>query len=240
MYPWEPQEKERLSAMKGLKKGSTRSAAAILSAALILTVGAGGCGKAEGEGGTDLENRVPGSGYTNHIQGEPAGYDGEGTTVLSDNGGEAYFDNSTTIVLDGRTYDIAQREEEVNAITNIRAVEGYWIVTGHISPNTSYYGFYNTQTLQWEKEILGAGLTWYGAEEGEEDIPFSMDTVVYTMADELYDSNGRLVGKVDLDEKEHEYIYGLERSSEGVEVCILNDAVEERLVVVQVSLPDRS
>ena len=56
MYPWEPQEKERLSAMKGLKKGSTRSAAAILSAALILTVGAGGCGKAEGEGGTDLEN----------------------------------------------------------------------------------------------------------------------------------------------------------------------------------------
>lgn len=240
MYPRVSQEKERLSVMKGLKKGSVRSAAVALSAALILAAGAGGCGKAEEEGGTDLENRVPGSGYANHVQGEAAGFGGEGTTVLSDNGGEAYFDNSTTIVLDGKSYDMTQREEGVNAITNIRAVEGYWIVTGHISPDTSYYGFYNTQTLQWEKEILGSGLTWYGAEEGEENIPFSMDTVVYTVADELYDSNGRMVGKVDLDEKEHEYIYGLERSSEGVEVCILNDAVEERQVMVQMQLPDRS
>lgn len=247
--------------MKRSGERSVRSAAVILSAALLLgATGLGGCGKIQEENGREAnassslpetgnpdsanrEDRVPGSGYmssSQDFQEEMTGFGGEGTRVLSDNGGEAYFDNTTTIVLDGKTYDITERVREVNAITNIRAVEGYWIVTGHISPDTSYYGFYNTETGQWDTELLGAGLTWYGADEGEEEIPFSMDTVVYTVAGELYDNNGELVGKVELDEKEHEYIYGLERSSEGIQIRILNDAVEEREIVLEMPLPGRS
>jgi len=152
----------------------------------------------------------------------------------SENGGEAHWGSHTTVVLDGNSFDIEDREPSVNAITDVRAVEGYWLVTGHISPKASYYGFYNPETLQWDKEIVGGSLTWYGADEKDAEIPFSMDTIVYTIADELHDSDGTLICTIELNESEYEEIRGLKCiSTADVEVHILNAAVEERTVLVQ-------
>lgn len=157
---------------------------------------------------------------------------GEFRKVTSENGGEAYFGVHTTVVLDGETIDIKDREDSVNAIYDIKAVDGYWIVHGHISPNVGYYGFYNTETRQWDKEFFGALLTWYGEDETEDDIPFSMDTVVYEFWNGLYDSNGTLLCTIEVDEDE--YIHDLKRVSTGVEVYILNAEMEERMVMVDI------
>ena len=140
--------------------------------------------------------------------------------------------------MDGETIDIKDRADSVNAIYDIKAVDGYWIVHGHISPNVGYYGFYNTETRQWDKEFFGALLTWYGEDETEDDIPFSMDisfsmdTVVYEFWNGLYDSNGTLLRTIEVDEDEYEYIHELKRVSTGVEVYILNAEMEERMVMV--------
>lgn len=103
---------------------------------------------------------------------------------------------------------------------------------GHISPNTGYYGFYNTQTRQWDREFLGALLTWYGADEADADIPFSMDNVVYVAWNGLYDGNGTLLRTIELDKSEYEYIHGLKCVGTGVEVYILNAEMKERTVLV--------
>lgn len=151
--------------------------------------------------------------------------------TTSKSGGEAYFDDTTTVILDGIAFDIQERESMVNAIDDIRPAGGYWLVHGHISPHNGYYGFYNTETAQWENEAIGALLTWYGAEE-EGDIPFSMDTVVYAFGNELYDIYGNLICKIELDEEESETIYKLKRTSTGVEAYIYNGAMEERVVEI--------
>ncbi len=157
---------------------------------------------------------------------------GDFRKVTSENGGEAYFGTRTTVVLDGETIDIKDRVDSVNAISDIKAVDGYWIVEGHISPYVGYYGFYNTETRQWDKEFFGALLTWYGADETDDAIPFSMDTVVYVFWNGLYDSSGTLLRTIELDENEYEYIHELKRVSTGVEVYIRNAEVEERMVMV--------
>ena len=160
--------------------------------------------------------------------------------VTSENGGEAYFGSHTTVILDGETIDIKDRDDSVNAIYDIQAVDGYWIVHGHISPDVGYYGFYNTETRQWDKEFFGALLTWYGADEAEDgipfsmDMPFSMDTVVYALWNGLYDGNGTLLGTIELDEDACEYIHKLKWASTGVEVYILNAALEEWMVMVDI------
>lgn len=154
--------------------------------------------------------------------------------VTSENGDEAYFGSRTTVVLDGETIDIKDRVDSVNGILGIKSVDGYWIVEGHISPNVGYYGFYNIETRQWDKEFLGVLLTWYGADETDDDIPFSMDTVVYEFWNGLYDSNGTLLRTIEVDEDEYEYIHELKRVSTGVEVYILNAEMEERMVMVDI------
>lgn len=155
--------------------------------------------------------------------------------VTSESGGKASFGPRTTVVLDGETIDIKDRYDGVNGISDIMAVDGYWIVDGHISPYVGYYGFYNTETHQWDKEFFGARLTWYGKDDTDGDIPFSMDTVVYLFWNDLYDSNGTLLEKFELDEND-EFIYDLKRTSTGVEVYIQNVHAEiaDRMVAVDI------
>ena len=178
---------------------------------------------------SDTEGGVLPKAYTQPLPGEFEEYQ----KVTSEDGGEAYFGSKTTVILDGQSFDINDRVGAVNGIFNIQAVDGYWLVHGHISPNVGYYGFYNRETLQWEKEFLGAPLTWYGADEAENDIPFSMDTVVYTFWNDLYDSNGTLIQTIETDESESEYIRELKRTSTGVEVYLLNASMEERMVLIE-------
>lgn len=214
--------------------------------AALSAAGLGGCGMADAGNKAEFERQVT----ETEIQGanvpetesqkedsetgiEPLPGKNDGfRKVTSENGGEAYFGSHTTVILDGETIDIKDRDDSVNAIYDIKAVDGYWIVEGHISPNVGYYGFYNTETRQWDKEFFGALLTWYGADEAEDGIPFSMDTVVYAFWNGLYDGNGTLLGTIELDEDACEYIHKLKWASTGVEVYILNAALEERMVMV--------
>ena len=71
-------------------------------------------------------------------------------------------------------------------------------------------------------------------EEGRA-VPFSLDSVVYAVANEVYDSDDELLGRIDLDEAEYEYIWELKRTASGVEVQILNAAVEARNVTIELA-----
>ncbi len=222
---------------KTVKLTVTLGCVAVLSAA-----GPGGCGMADAESKTESESQMTEAdnreteakrGTLEETGIEPLpGENGEFRKVTSESGGEAYFGARTTVVLDGETIDIKDRADSVNAIPDIKAVDGYWIVEGHISPNVGYYGFYNTETRQWDKEFFGALLTWYGEDDTKDDILFSMDTVVYEFWNGLYDSNGTLLQTIKLDENDYEYIHELKRVSTGVEVYILNAEMEERMVMV--------
>ena len=216
--------------------------AVILGCALALSAaGFCGCGKAAAD--------PPSEGYGEPLPPESEAYQ----RAVSEDGGEAYWDSQTTVILDGQTFDIRDREENVNGIFRVHALDGYWLVEAHISPNVGYYGFYNRETLQWEQEFTGALLTWYGA-EGDTismdismdipfsmdipismDIPFSMDTVVYVFGNELYDAGGTLLGTIPL--AEGEFIHGLKRTDTEVEIYILNAETEERMLPVEVPSP---
>lgn len=208
----------------------------LLAIALVLSVpGFGGCGKADRENETGSTNQK----MTADIQSSEAesaaqsSEDSEYRKVTSESGGEAYFGADTTVILDGQTFDIRDREDAVNAIFDIQALDGYWLVHGHISPYVGYYGFYNRETLQWEKEFLGAPLTWYRADDADAEIPFSIDTVVYAFWNDIYDSSGTLIQTIKPDESEWEYIHKLKRTDTGVEVYLLNAAMDERMVLVK-------
>lgn len=229
-------EAERYQNRRG--SSAAKNAVALWMALALAVAGFGGCGQIPEESGEKVETTQEGSTLApeskedslSGIEAAVPGIENVIGKVSSENGGVAYYDGHTTVVLDGEVYDIQERCESVNGIKGIQAVDGYWIVQGHISPNNSYYGFYNRETLQWDKEIVGSCLAWYEAEE--EEVPFSMDSIVYMIDNGLYDSEGELIQKIELDDKEYEYIYGLRRTRTGVEVRILNAAVEEREVVV--------
>ncbi len=198
-----------------------RLLALLLSTALCM--GMAGCAQEEKRTENSGSGQAAGeesSGSGAQAWSENAGH--QDTKIVLD--GAEYDIRETKITLDGIEYDLAEREGSVNAISGIRDVDGYWIVQGHISPQAAWYGFYNRENGVWEKEILCGSIAW--------EEPFSLDSVVYNVANELYDWEGTFIGKVDLDPEEYECIWSLRRTASQVEVEIQNGAAEYRTVTI--------
>lgn len=155
--------------------------------------------------------------------------DTEDTKVILD--GAEYDIRWTKVILDGVEYDIADKADLVNAISGIQEVGGYWIVTGHINPNRSWYGFYNRESGRWEKEIFGEYIAWDDS-AGTAAAGFTLDSIIYTVDSGGFDCDGNLIGRVELDSEEFEYICGLSRKDSQAEIQIQNAEVERRTITM--------
>lgn len=190
-----------------------------------------GAGDITGSPGGDME--VP-SEAGNGAEGMGRPLDGaeddtEDTKVILD--GAEYDTRWTKVILDGVEYDIADKVDLVNAISGIQEVGGYWIVEGHINPKRSWYGFYNRESGQWEKEIFGEYIAWDDS-AGTEAAGFPLDSIVYTVDNGIFDCDGNVIGRVELDSEEFEYICGLSRKDSQAEIQIQNAEVERRTITM--------
>lgn len=131
--------------------------------------------------------------------------------------GEAYH---ITISIDGEAYEMADLCSAVNALMEIWELGEYIVVEGHISPNTSYYGFYSTESKQWERAYTGSLLTW---DENWEALENPIESVIYTekvgSQGVIYDWKTNKIAVLDLEE---EWVYGLKREGDDITVTIVS------------------
>ena len=118
-----------------------------------------------------------------------------------------------------RSYDMSERNQMINAVTSCIPVGKYIIVEGHTGPKHSIYSIFNTETQEFEKDIVGANLTFYN-----DDI----NTVVYSFWSDIYTYDGTLIGSCELGENEYigrlnlSFLYGntqvvaIARTGEGI------------------------
>ena len=131
-----------------------------------------------------------------------------------------------TISIDGEVYTMEDLCDAVNALTDIREFGKYIVVTGHISPDNSYYGFYSTESKQWEWELIGSLLTW---DENWKTLENPVESVIYAenrgSQGVIRDWKTNMIAVFDLKE---EYIYGLKREGDDITITIVNYEGESR------------
>lgn len=125
-----------------------------------------------------------------------------------------------TVSIDGEAYEMADLCSAVNALMEIWELGEYIVVEGHISPNTSYYGFYSTESKQWERAYTGALLTW---DENWEALENPIESVIYAESagsqGVIYDWEGNQIAVLDLEE---EWVYGLKREGDDITITIVS------------------
>lgn len=125
-----------------------------------------------------------------------------------------------TVSIDGEAYEMADLCSAVNALMEIWELGEYIVVEGHISPNTSYYGFYSTESKQWERAYTGALLTW---DENWEALENPIESVIYAESagsqGVIYDWKTNKIAVLDLEE---EWVYGLKREGDDITVTIVS------------------
>lgn len=99
-----------------------------------------------------------------------------------------YFEG-TMFFYNGTGYDIARRNENVNAITGCSAVGDYVVVDGHVCPQNGVYCIFNGVTETFEKDIIGGNLVWR-----DDDIT----TAVYSFWSSIFDYSGKEIASLDI------------------------------------------
>lgn len=134
-------------------------------------------------------------------------------------GDELRYEN-TVFYYNDTAYDIQKRNEAVNAITDCTVAGDYVIVEGHISPQNSYYGIFNTKSGEFEKDILGSHLTWCKVDKTVKKMKFDVNTIIYAVGNEIYGYDGTLLATCELSEKEQ--IYDVWRDDQTIGVQIMD------------------
>lgn len=135
------------------------------------------------------------------------------------------YDNGTQITIDGVTFDMTERNLNINAIMDVDYADGFWIVEGHIGPNSSCYSLYNTLTNSWESDIYGAHFTWDRQSRMKPGNNIR-ETAVYCMNNEIYSYKGDLIAIADLEEGE--WIRDLSREGDIVTIIVSSGSEQDR------------
>lgn len=106
--------------------------------------------------------------------------------------------HGTTISYGSKTYNLSQRNNSINAITNQYQIGNYLIFEGHTGPKNGVYFIFNIVTQTFEPDLQGANLTWYGND---------IRSVVYSFRSDVYAYDGTLLASFPLNEGD--YINGL-------------------------------
>ena len=126
---------------------------------------------------------------------------------------------NTVFTYAGQEYDLAERDGNINAITDWRLVGKYLVFEGHTGPQNNIYCIFDTQSKAFEPDLAGANLIFHG-----DDIT----TGIYSFWSDVYAYDGTLLGSYELEESE--FIYELQYSEDGsrVEVNIVSDTGDQR------------
>lgn len=118
-----------------------------------------------------------------------------------------------------KQYDLSERNESINEITDCFQIGKYLVLEGHTGPKHNVYCVFNTDAQVFETDIMGASLTWYN-----DDI----NTVIYSYWSGVFTYDGRCLASYEL--PENEYIYSLDYAEDGsqIEAVIISDTGNER------------
>ena len=121
----------------------------------------------------------------------------------------------TVFTYAGQAYDLAERNENINAITGWTQVGQYLVLEGHTGPENSIYCIFDTRSGSFGPDLTGANLIFRG-----DDIA----TGVYAFWSDVYAYDGTLLASCELEEGE--YICELRYSEDlpQIVVCIANQA----------------
>lgn len=133
----------------------------------------------------------------------------------------------TTVTIDGETYDMAELCSSVNGLMpEVRELGKYIVIEGHISPNCAYYGFFNTESREWEWGYTGTFLTW---DENWEMLEDPIESVIYA---EDAGSQGVIrdwkTNGIAIYDLEDEYIRGLRRVGDDITLTLVNYSGDRR------------
>lgn len=126
---------------------------------------------------------------------------------------------NTVFTYAGQEYDLAERDGNINAITDWTLVGKYLVFEGHTGPQNNIYCIFDTESKSFEPDLAGANLIFHG-----DDIA----TGIYSFWSNVYAYDGTLLGSYELEESE--FIYELRYSEDAsqVEVDIVSDIGDQR------------
>ncbi len=117
---------------------------------------------------------------------------------------------------EGTEYDLTDVGTPANTILDAYRVGNWIVVEGHVNPHHSAYHLFNTDSLQFERTLIGANLAWK-----DDDIT----TAVYSDYSALYNYKGNIIASY-----QNEEIMGVSYSDDGyyveVELWHVNDGEE--------------
>lgn len=132
----------------------------------------------------------------------------------------------TVFSYNGNDYEITERNKLVYSIWGYEKVGKSIIIEGSVGKNAAYYGIFNTETLEFEKDIMASKITYW-----DDDI----DTMVYSIDNEIYDYDDNAINGVEL--MDSEYIYDIYFEDKGkqlaVEIADLNSDEAPRIVRIK-------
>lgn len=146
---------------------------------------------------------------------EPVGIHLERLSNLAGFGEE----RNTVFTYDGESYDLSERNENINAIAGWALVGQYLVFEGHVGPNNSIYCIFDTDSKSFEPDIAGAHLIFCG-----DDIA----TGIYSFWSDVYAYDGTLLGSYELEESEFIYALRYSENASRVEVDIVSDTGDHR------------
>ena len=112
--------------------------------------------------------------------------------------------NDVYFTYDSKQFDLSERDSQINEITDCFQIGKYLVLEGHTGPKHNVYCVFNTDTQTFEKDIMGANLTWYNND---------INTAVYSYWSQVFTYDGRCLASYELNESE--YFFSLEYSEDG-------------------------
>ena len=131
--------------------------------------------------------------------------------------------NDVYFTYDSKQFDLSERDSQINEITDCFQIGKYLVLEGHTGPKHNVYCVFNTDTQTFEKDIMGANLTWYNND---------INTAVYSYWSQVFTYDGRCLASYELNESE--YFFSLEYSEDGTQIhaLIVSNAEDERTEII--------
>jgi hypothetical protein len=126
-----------------------------------------------------------------------------------------YSFDGTVFHYEQNSYDISERQGLINQIMSCTPVGQYIIVKGHTGPKNAVYCIYNTETQEFEKDIIGANLIWH-----DNDI----NTAVYSFWSDICAYDGSVIASLELSSADFIKKLAFADENSRVEVTVETDA----------------